>query len=67
MACPHKKPCPLHAQLGGRATLTVWQTLYCESGFDRCARYRLSFLGLGVPPDLMPDGRTVRPVDPARC
>ncbi len=58
MSCPHAKRCSLHAELGTRSALTVWQTLFCESGFDRCVRYRLGTAGAFVPPDLLPDGRT---------
>ena len=49
MACPHAKRCTLHDQLGTRSALTVWQTLFCESGFDRCVRYRLTLAGAFVP------------------
>jgi hypothetical protein len=58
MACPHAKRCTLHDQLGTKSALTVWQTLFCDSGFDRCVRYRLTALGAFVPPGLLPDGRS---------
>ena len=64
MACPHAKRCTLHDQLGTRSALTVWQTLFCESGFDRCVRYRLTLAGAFVPPDLLPDGRNHLPRAP---
>jgi hypothetical protein len=63
MACPHAKRCTLHDQLGTRSALTVWQTLFCESGFDRCARYRLTAIGAFVPADILPDGRSHLPRD----
>ena len=65
MPCPQAKRCTLYSQLGARSSLTVWQTLFCESGFDRCIRYRLSAVGAVVPADLLPDGRTHLP-PPAR-
>jgi hypothetical protein len=58
MSCPHRERCALHEQLGARSTLTVWQILFCDSGFDRCVRYRLGISGRAVPAELMPDGRT---------
>lgn len=66
MSCPQAKRCTLHEQLGTRSALTVWQTLFCESGFDRCVRYRLTAVGAAVPPDLLPDGRSYLPRDPPR-
>ena len=66
MACPHSKRCTLYSQLGTRSALTVWQTLFCESGFDRCVRYRLTTAGAFVPADLLPDGRSHLPRDMAR-
>ena len=61
MACPHIKRCTLHDQLGTRAALTVWQTLFCDSGFDRCARYRRVAVRAFVPEGLLPDGRSHLP------
>jgi hypothetical protein len=64
MACPHQRRCTLHEQLGTRSALTVWQILFCESGFHRCVRYRLATAGEPVPADLLPDGRTHLPAGP---
>jgi len=65
MACPRASTCPLHTKLQASRALTVWQTLFCDSGFDRCVRYRLSVSGRTVPPDLLPDGVTfLRPPGP---
>jgi hypothetical protein len=58
MACPRSTRCALFSQLKTSHALTVWQTLFCDSGFDRCVRYRLTAVGAFVPPDLLPDGRT---------
>jgi hypothetical protein len=44
-----------------RGPVEVWQTLFCDSGFDRCVRYRLTAVGGVVPADLLPDGRTHLP------
>lgn len=61
MACPHTPRCALFSQLKTSHALSVWQTLFCDSGYDRCVRYRLSAVGAVVPPDLLPDGRTHLP------
>jgi len=61
MACPHSTRCALFSQLKTSHALTVWQTLFCDSGFDRCVRYRLTAVGALVPADLLPDGRSHLP------
>jgi hypothetical protein len=62
MRCPNATRCGLHDQLRQRSALAVWQTLFCESGFERCVRYRLTSAGARVPDDLLPDGRTRLPI-----
>jgi len=61
MACPRSTRCALFSQLKTSQALTVWQTLFCDSGFDRCVRYRLTAVGAFVPADLLPDGRNHLP------
>jgi hypothetical protein len=61
MSCPLSTRCTLHAQLRASSALAVWQTLFCESGFNRCARYRMSMSRALVPVDLLPDGITHLP------
>jgi hypothetical protein len=39
-----------------RGALRVWQANYCESAFERCARFKLSQEGKPVPPNLLPNG-----------
>lgn len=39
----------------------MWQTLFCNSGFHRCVRYRMSMSNALVPVDLLPDGLTRLP------
>ena len=41
----------------------MWQTLFCDSGFHRCVRYRMSMSNALVPIDLMPDGVTRLPAN----
>jgi hypothetical protein len=42
----------------------VWQTLFCNSSFHRCVRYRMSMSNALVPIDLLPDGVTRLPTAP---
>lgn len=58
MSCPDVPRCALFTQLSTRSALAVWQTLFCESGYQRCVRFRLGAAGAAVPVDLLPDGRT---------
>ena len=67
MSCPQSRRCALYEQLGAKTALSVWQTLFCDSGFDRCVRYRLGLSGLTVPEDLLPDGRSHLPAPTARA
>ena len=60
MACPQQHRCTLHQQMDGPGALTPWRNLYCDSGFERCVRYRLATIRSPVPADLLPDGRTAR-------
>ncbi len=48
-----------------KAALGVWQSFYCESGFERCERYKLANAGVEVPPRLLPNGRLLEGPDAA--
>lgn len=61
MACPESARCGLHLRLRASASLAVWETLFCNSGFNRCVRYRMSMSHALVPVDLLPDGLTKLP------
>jgi hypothetical protein len=61
MRCPTGTSCSLHERLGQKSALAVWQTLFCDSGFERCVRHRLASAGVPVPADLLPDGRSHLP------
>ena len=56
MTCPHQPGCPLAATIHTAPALRVWQTFFCESSFERCARLRLLRAGSLVPANLMPNG-----------
>jgi hypothetical protein len=55
--CPHLATCELFPRFQKRTSLKVWQTFYCEGGFEGCARYKLSLQHLPVSPNLLPNGR----------
>jgi hypothetical protein len=66
MSCPHAKGCPLFPLFRLRASLSIWQTHFCEGDFASCERYRLSQAGRRVPPNLLPNGKTLElPTRPA--
>lgn len=54
--CPHLEACPLFPKLAGIPVLNVWQTCYCLSRFESCARFTLAAQGRPVPPALLPNG-----------
>ena len=41
-------------------TLSVWQTNYCLSAFETCARYKLGLEARSVPLNLLPSGALLR-------
>jgi hypothetical protein len=55
--CPHVSTCLLRQAIGMQSALGVWQSCYCDSGFQRCERFKLATSGLDVPPRLLPNGR----------
>ncbi len=65
MTCPHLPGCTLATVLHSAPALRVWQTFFCESGFQRCARLTLLRSGSLVPANLLPNGSWLGP-SPAR-
>ncbi len=59
MACPHTTSCPLFSQFRMKASLRVWQDFFCNGSFGSCQRYKLSQAGTRVPPNLLPNGKTL--------
>lgn len=56
-SCPNQAGCPLYPLLTSRSLLRIWQINYCESDFNRCARYDLMSKGAQVPVLLLPNGK----------
>jgi hypothetical protein len=54
--CPHLSTCPLFPLLRLKASLNVWQQNYCESSFERCARFQRAIEGKLSPMNLLPNG-----------
>lgn len=63
--CPYTGSCSLRQSIGMKAALGVWQSFYCESGFERCERYKLASAGVDVPARLLPNGRLLDGKDAA--
>lgn len=55
-SCPHKDGCSLYPLLNLESSLRVWQTIYCDRGFEKCSRYQRSLSGENAPSHLLPDG-----------
>jgi hypothetical protein len=60
--------CPLFPLFNLRQALKVWQENYCESSFERCARYKGSREGKVIPMNMLPNGKmlAVGTADPKR-
>lgn len=48
--------CPVFPLVSGKTSLQVMQIMYCESRYERCARYRSAQDGVAPPRTLLPDG-----------
>ncbi len=57
--CPNLSSCPLYPLFTLKSSLGVWQTHYCSAGYVACARYKLMQAGTRVPPNLLPNGKTL--------
>ncbi len=55
--CPHLASCALYPLFTMKATLSVWQTNYCQGDYARCERYQRSCRGEKVPQNLLPNGK----------
>jgi hypothetical protein len=47
-----------------KSSLAVWQTHYCNGEYGSCARHRLAEGGARVPPNLLPNGKSLEIVVP---
>ena len=59
MACPNLQGCPLFPLFRMKASLQVWQVQFCEGRYEGCERYKLSRAGQRVPPNLLPNGKSL--------
>lgn len=57
--CPNMPTCELFPHLTKGGFMRVWQVNYCESGFAKCERYKLSMAGRSVPTLLLPNGQNL--------
>jgi hypothetical protein len=54
--CSHIPTCALFPLFKLRSALNIWQQTYCESSFERCARFQRSKEGKSSPMNLLPNG-----------
>jgi len=59
MSCSHMATCPLFAKFKMKASLRIWQDFFCQGQFETCARFKLAKAGTRVPPNLLPNGKTL--------
>jgi hypothetical protein len=45
------------------SALQIWQTFYCDGRHDTCQRFQRSSQGQSVPPNLLPNGKSLDLVD----
>jgi hypothetical protein len=57
--CPNAQGCPLFPLFRMKASLGVWQVQFCDARYEDCARYQLAKAGTRVPPNLLPNGKTL--------
>lgn len=57
--CPYTAACPMFAAFQDKATLRVWQSMYCERAPARCERLKAFEAGAPCPDNLLPNGRLV--------
>ncbi|MEE8481998.1 MAG: hypothetical protein V3S12_01465 [Acidiferrobacterales bacterium] len=57
--CSHTSNCELFPMISVNSALKVWRTFYCETKWHECARFKLSLEGKSVPPNLLPNGKSL--------
>ena len=59
MSCSHKDSCSLFPIITLSSALKIWQTFYCDGKHETCLRFQRSNKGERVPPNLLPNGKTL--------
>jgi len=54
------RSCAMYPLLTLAGSLRTWQVRYCQGDYNGCERYRRTLQGREVPPNLMPNGMTLR-------
>lgn len=57
--CPNTEKCPIYNCLKLEITKNMYRRQYCEIGGGGCKRKELRDAGKPVPPELLPDGKTM--------
>ena len=61
MACKHSGSCELFPLMAMEPALILWKKHFCDSSFDKCARYQCSLNSKPVPSTLLPNGKQLAP------
>ncbi len=59
-SCPSLSNCALYPLFTLKSSPLVWQAHYCNADYQACERYRLAQAGTRVPPNLLPNGKTLQ-------
>jgi hypothetical protein len=62
-SCNHTAGCELFSQFTMECSLRLWRINYCDSHYERCERYKRLSQGRAVPPDMLPNGKSLRDKD----
>lgn len=60
MTCSHAESCDLYVQFAMEPSLKLWKQHFCESQFERCARFKVALSGRPVPLGLLPNGKELQ-------
>jgi hypothetical protein len=57
--CAHIASCRLYPLFGMKASLKIWQAMYCETDHVNCERFQRSRRGEAVEDTLLPNGKVL--------
>jgi len=59
MPCSHVSSCEMYVRFAADPSIEVWKKHFCNSDFNKCARYAMSLQGKAVPLHLLPNGKLI--------
>lgn len=57
--CPNVESCRLYPLFGMKASLKIWQAMYCDGDHATCERFQRSRRSEPVPDNLLPNGKVL--------